>query len=83
VVSIERTSRPIAVATIWQVSWAQAARAPRSRSPEHAAVPAPPMPVWACASWIARPRSTLQATGASAALPRAVSVMRAWSGSAR
>ena len=41
---------PIAVATIWQVSCAQAASAPSSRSPEHAPVPGPPTPAWACAS---------------------------------
>jgi hypothetical protein len=34
----------IDVATIWQVIWAHAASAPRSRSPEQAALPEPPAP---------------------------------------
>ena len=37
-------------ATIWQVIWAQAASAPRSRSPEQAAAPLPPTPGWAPAA---------------------------------
>ena len=49
VTSTESTAISIAAATIWQVSCAQAASAPRRRSPEHAAVPAPPTPGWACA----------------------------------
>jgi hypothetical protein len=71
-----RTGTPIAVATMWQVIWAHAASAPRRRSPEHAAVPAPPTPGWACALAIARPASTEHAIGPSCCVPDAVSVMR-------
>ena len=76
-------SIPIAVATIWQVSCAQAARAPSRRSPEQAAVPGPPTPAWAWAAWIAWPASTEQATGASVSLAWAVRVIRASPGSSR
>jgi hypothetical protein len=74
---------PAELATIWQVSCAHAASAPSSMSPEHAAVPGPPTPMWACASWIARPMSTEQATGASVSLASARSVIRAVSAVSR
>ena len=48
--AIDFVGIPIAAATIWQVTCAHAASAPRSRSPEQAPVPAPPTPAWACAS---------------------------------
>jgi len=60
----------MAVATIWVVTWAQAARAPSSRSPEHAPVPGPPTPWWAWASYTIRPMSTEHVTGWSVVLPR-------------
>ena len=74
---------PIEVATICVVTWAQAASAPSSRSPEQAPVPGPPTPTWAWASYSIRPMSTEQVTASSVVLPRARSVMREASGSAR
>src|SRR5918998_6430451 len=53
----------IDVATIWQVIWAHAASAPRRRSPEQAALPEPPAPAWASASYECPPMLTEQATG--------------------
>ena len=53
----------IDVATIWQVIWAHAASASRRRSPEQAALPEPPAPAWASASYECPPMFTEQAMG--------------------
>ena len=83
VISMRSVSMPIDAATIWQVTWAQAASAPSRRSPEQAAVPGPPTPACAWAAWIAWPASTEQATGVSVSLALATRVIRASSGSSR
>src|SRR5438094_4333937 len=76
-------ARPMLAATIWQVSWAQAASAPSRRSPEQAADPGPPTPGWASASYSARPMSTEQLIAPSSEAPVARSVMPAALGSSR
>jgi hypothetical protein len=70
------TGTPIAAATIWQVIWAQAANVPSNRSPEQAAVPAPPTPWWAWDWYIALPMSIEQDKGVDSWLPLALKVIR-------
>jgi hypothetical protein len=63
--------------------WAHAASAPRRRSPEQAAMPEPPAPAWASASYECPPMFTEQAIGVPDSLAFASSVILEEPGSLR